>query len=517
MISYSNLGREGHGNLGNQMFQIASCIGLADRFGTEAGFPIWKYDVYFENELPSGQSKHKTVEKFFHYDIDQFGYDCDINGWLQSEKYFRHSYDKVREQFKFKESFIKQCRDKFRIFDRQTIAISVRRGDYVNNPNYALLPIRYYLTALEYFFYGKGLKANWSDYNIVIFSDDIPYCKIHFGCLPNVHFANGNDIEQLCLMSQCDNFIIANSTFSWWGAWLGEKDDSIIIRPNYHFGFDFSLKNNAKDYYPARWKCFDHYKKLIDLRDTTIIIPVSYDHPDRKANLDLVLKQLQENFECKIIVGEQGGNEFSYVDCVYCQFDYELFHRTKMLNVMTQLAGTPIVINYDADILLPPLQILEAVRRIRNGVDFVYPYDGRFARVPRTWYDTIDSFNDCGMFKGTHFKGCGDEDMRSWGGCVAYNRESFFEAGGENEKFISYSPEDWERVYRFKELGYNVERVDGQLFHIDHHTGVNSSMANPYHASGMIEFKRIQKLKGKQLRHEVDGWAINAKEGLNSK
>lgn len=509
MISYSTLGKVGSGRLGNSLFQIASCIGLAETFKTDVSFPEWKYELYFKNPLPKLGSFGKPIkETHFHYDLNQFNHHCDITGWLQSEKYFEHCKEYVREQFEFKDSFKAQVRRRFKVFDKQTIAISIRRGDYVNNPNYALLPISYYINALTYFFHGRGLKADWRDYNILIFSDDIPYCKVHFSCLPNVYFADGNDIEQLCLMSMCDNFIIANSTFSYWGAWLGEKKDSIIVKPNYHFGYEFGLKNNAKDFYPERWKGFDHKGKRLDLSDTTFVIPVSYDHPDRKQNLDLAIKNLQTNFDCRIIVGEQGSDMFSYVDCIYTKFvGMEKFHRTKMLNVMSNLAGTPIVINYDADVLIPPMQILDAVNRIRKGADFVYPYDGRFARVPRLWYESVESHNDVGIFANEKFKGTLDEDMRSFGGCIAYNRNSFFEAGGENENFISYSPEDWERVYRFRELGYKVERVDGILYHIDHWCGVDSSTSNPHHNEGMIELKRIQKLKGEALRREVDSWA----------
>jgi len=510
MVSYSNLGTRGHGNLGNQLFQIASCIGIAKHFGAEAAFPAWEYEKYFENPLPKGYSKGGTIkENHFHFAFEQFDNDCDITGWLQSEKYFERSKVEVRKQLKFKWKFLGDLMaENKEWFEKDTIAISVRRGDYVNNPNYALLPINYYIGALLKEF------PDYHNYNIIIFSDDMEYCKLHFQCLPNVYYAEGNAIEQLCLMSLCDHFIIANSTFSWWGAWLGEKEHSKVIKPNYHFGYEFGKLNNAKDYYPERWNPFCHRIEKIDLSDVTFIIPVAYDHNDRKENLELAIKNLKAQFDCVVIVGEQGGKVFEGMGDIYLEFDYKKFHRTKMLNVMSDLAGTPIVINYDADVIIPPMQIIEAVQRVRNGVDFVYPYDGRFARVPRLHYDTVNSFNDVGMLAGHKFKGTLEGDASSVGGCIAYNKESFFEAGGENENFISYNPEDLERAERFKKLGYKVERVNGILYHIDHYISADSSQQNPDYNMG--EFRKVQKMDKAQLLTYVQTWLQTTKKGQQS-
>jgi hypothetical protein len=217
MVSYINLGTRGHGNLGNQLFQIASCIGIAKHFGTEAAFPVWEYEKYFENPLPKlGKVGKPVKEQHFHFDFNQFSNDCDITGWLQSEKYFEDCKEEIKKQFKFSQSLYERVGMMNRFAPVNSIAISIRRGDYVNNPNYALLPINYYIGALLKEF------PDYHNYNIIIFSDDMEYCKLHFQCLPNVYYAEGNAIEQLCLMSLCDHFIIANSTFSWWGCYLAE-------------------------------------------------------------------------------------------------------------------------------------------------------------------------------------------------------------------------------------------------------------------------------------------------------
>jgi predicted glycosyltransferase involved in capsule biosynthesis len=111
---------------------------------------------------------------------------------------------------------------------------------------------------------------------------------------------------------------------------------------------------------------------------------------------------------------------------------------------------------------------------LRSGTDFVYPYDGRFARVPRSERKTITKHLDVGMLK-SKYTGMNKGDMVSVGGAIAYNKKSFINAGGENENFISYGAEDLERFYRFKTLGYEVERVNGALYHLDHAITIDSS------------------------------------------
>src|SRR5690606_35950519 len=142
------------------------------------------------------------------------------------------------------------------------------------------------------------------------------------------------------------------------------------------------------------------------------------------------------------------------------------------------------------DVIIPPLQLYEAVKAIRDGADVVYPYDGRFARVPRSYYHNIFQKKDIGVCVGK-FKGTGENDKLSVGGAVLFNRQSYFDGGGENERFISFGPEDRERYYRFTTLGYDVRRVPGRLFHIDHWRGKNSSMKNPFYNDGAMEWQLV--------------------------
>jgi hypothetical protein len=129
---------------------------------------------------------------------------------------------------------------------------------------------------LTFKFYFLALIKNfpdWEERNLIFTSDDIAYCKYHFSFLKNAFFLEElTAIEQLALGSQCDDFVISNSTFSWWLAWLGEKRDSKIIRPIKNFRGEFAIKNDDSDYFPARWVSFDDNFYSLELKYLNLII-----------------------------------------------------------------------------------------------------------------------------------------------------------------------------------------------------------------------------------------------------
>lgn len=526
MITYPNFGGPHNGRLGNQVMQLMSMIGLAKNHDQELRMPKWKYSKYFNEEVllyePHTDNPLQYYfwfkEQFFNYNVfDIKNSDTSIykiDGWLQSKKYWEDAQEEVKKYLTFKDEFINDTWFKLpnyhKISQKQIIGISIRRGDYIGNKNYELLPIKYYIGALIEHFPDFREK-----YNIMLFSDEIDYCKVHFSCLPNAYFAEGlNDIEQLCMLSQMNHHIIANSTFSMSGAYLAELRgcQGKIIRPNYNFAGDLLAKNDEKDFWPSNWTVFDHKPYKISLLDTTFTIPVKYDSMHRKENLDLNLSLLKEDFDTNIIVGEQGDPNFEYVEPKVNKFmyfkDMVYFHRTKMLNQMAYAATTPYVVNWDADVIIPPMQIIEAVNKLRtNRYDFVYPYDGRFARVPRKgWYHTIRQYNDAGMFGANVFGGMNVEDTLSLGGALFVNKTKFIEAGLENEKMISHGPEDLERYHRFITLGYKVTRINGPLYHMDHLVTMNSSARHPHAHTNKAEYDRIAAMTPDELRSEVNDW-----------
>jgi len=271
VITFSKLEEKGI-NLGNQLHRLASLIGLSEKYQCELVIPHWKYARYFLEVPKQGVigTELNIKEKDFHYTPefwDQYKEafqtkNIDVWGFFQSEKYWIHCKSKVLQALTFEASFVQQVKEKFsQAFSKPTIAISIRRGDFATTPGYFLLPLEFYLKALTEFF------PDHEKYNIIIFSDDLGYCKAHIRNSKNIFFATGlKDIEQLCLMSLCNHFIISNSTFSWWGARLGEKEETKIIRSPYQYRGWLSHMN-TKDYYPERWYVYDHVNRACDVRD----------------------------------------------------------------------------------------------------------------------------------------------------------------------------------------------------------------------------------------------------------
>lgn len=488
IISFSKLGN--HGRLGNQLFQIAATYKIAADNNADASFPQWKYQPYFNLQLPSkGFAPDQFKERQFNYEDLKFEKDTDLFGYFQSWKYIPKDFnlkftDSIRNHWKSHEAF-----------QKETIGIHIRRGDYVGHAMYYQLPISWYISALL-------TIENWQEKNIIIVSDDLPYCRVHFECLPNAFMIGGSEVDHLCMLSLCNHHIVGNSSFAYWGAWLSEQKH--VIHSGKMFRGEFESKD-IKDYYPPNWIEFGQEK--INLTDVTFTIPVLYDHSDRKKNLDLSLCAIHKYFHTHVIIGEQGEKKFEYMDkwTKYVHFDMPNFHRTKMLNDMALMARTPIIVNWDADIFIPPLQIWLAAEKLRKGAPCVYPYDGRFARMERVqWFRKVENAVDIGVVGKTPlFR----RDIKeSVGGAVMWRQDAFIDAGMENEYMISYAPEDVERWERMHKLGIKVERIDGTLYHMDHFKGKDSSRLNPFFAESKRLLDTYRAMTADELRQEVDSW-----------
>lgn len=171
---------------------------------------------------------------------------------------------------------------------------------------------------------------------------------------------------------------------------------------------------------------------------------------------------------------------------------------------MMSMVETPIVYNWDADVVVPPLQVLKSIQLLRdNKADMTYSYDGRFARVPRNLFETMEKALDVGVFGGMMFKGMRQGDAPSVGGAMAWKRSIFMEGGGEDEKYISYAPEDRCRFETFQKLGYRVERVKGVLYHMDHFISINSSEQNPHFQANWQHYNHKASLTVSQLKNYI--------------
>lgn len=178
-----------------------------------------------------------------------------VSGCFQSEEYFNKYSDQIRQSFTITKKLSNNAlKYKKEILSKNSICMHIRRGDYLHysfiypSTFYILKPI-YYKKASIYML-SRIKKAHF-----FIFSDDIPWCKNNINkLLPKTAkytFVEGNDVmDDLHLMTLCKHNIIANSTFSWWGAWLNNNKNKIVIAPKKWFR---TKKINYSNVIPKSW------------------------------------------------------------------------------------------------------------------------------------------------------------------------------------------------------------------------------------------------------------------------
>lgn len=268
-----------NGGLGNQMFQYAFYLSQKEK---QVG--LWLLDVSdslyhhqgFELDRIFGLCKHKQLHrktlgllKKLGFKIETFedrndayyhpvpkvshrGRIVVYEGFWQSEKYFEGVKDQVRKAFRFdskmlnamSSSMVEQIENR----DMSYVSVHIRRGDYLLEPERQVCTLEYYRRAMEY------MKEHVQKPCFVIFSDDVKWCKEQFGEVnERMQYVDWNhradSWQDMCLMSKCSHHIIANSSFSWWGAWLNDKQDKMVICPK-HWNVDYPIDT---DKIPQNW------------------------------------------------------------------------------------------------------------------------------------------------------------------------------------------------------------------------------------------------------------------------
>ncbi len=277
------------GGLGNQMFQYAAGRALAFRLHTNLGADVSWFDYY--NLLDTSRSfkldalntvlrkldkqelrpfmfqwllsklnlnrKDYFKEKFFHFDGEVLNQKDGIylDGHWQSEKYFVDFGGTIRNDFNLRYPLSREAADVHQDIKQASLscAIHVRRGDYVSdaktNRYHGVCSLDYYKKAVEH------IKERIGEPVFFVFSDDIQWVKenLNFGQMRFVDLSdkeNLKDQQEMVLMSRCQHQIIANSSFSWWGAWLNQNKDKIVVAPDKWFDNE---KINTQDLIPDSW------------------------------------------------------------------------------------------------------------------------------------------------------------------------------------------------------------------------------------------------------------------------
>jgi hypothetical protein len=274
------------GGLGNQLFQYAAGKSLALKHNTSLVLDAGTYDVYklrnfdlhafntmiefakdVDIEKISSRSfidkiKDRALplsmrklykEPYFHFDKKIFSAPDNIylKGYWQSEKYFIGYKDIIKKEFSLKAEFIEKVKalgDELK--SKNSVSVHIRRGDYISqqiNEMHNILTEGYYKEAIS------TVQKNIPDAKLFFFSDDINWAKENLH-LPSATYVSGEisntHLEDFYLMSQCRHNIIANSSFSWWGAWLNNNPDKIVIAPKKWFN---KGPKDTQDLIPESW------------------------------------------------------------------------------------------------------------------------------------------------------------------------------------------------------------------------------------------------------------------------
>jgi hypothetical protein len=261
MLSFNHIGNLGR--LANQMFQYASLKGIAKHRGYEYCIPpkevfgkkdpmvnkdLNLYDIFsIEKTNNIELSKNPVLQERVHIFDEELFINCpdniDLFGYFQTEKYFKHIEDEIRSDFSFNLNLYENCKAHINSLNSEVISLHIRRGDYISNSNHPVQTLEYYKKALEQL---------PTEISVLIFSDDCEWCSSQ-ELFDNDRFMtseNSSVDADLCLMSLCKYHIIANSSLSWWGAWLAQSKHTIA--PKNWFGGE-CVNKDVKDMEFGNW------------------------------------------------------------------------------------------------------------------------------------------------------------------------------------------------------------------------------------------------------------------------
>lgn len=267
------------GGLGNQMFQYAFARSLQAQgrkllvqwhgHRTKSRHNGWELDEVFDEPLSnkvtvSNNSPLQNMAAWFlrktarRREPSNIGYnpeflDVDLgylDGYWQTEKYFESMEETIRSDFRFKPLTAEKNIDlQHQIESESCVSVHVRRGDYLHIPGLGdVCTPEYYKKALS------RLHNDDPGSRPVVFSDDIPFCRQLLAGKDAIFVdwnQGGNSWMDMALMSRCKHHIIANSSFSWWGAWLDPTREGMVLAPSQWFAVN--ARESNPDIYPDNW------------------------------------------------------------------------------------------------------------------------------------------------------------------------------------------------------------------------------------------------------------------------
>lgn len=270
-----------NGGLGNQMFQYAIAKAIAIKHNKTFKLDITAYETYtlhngyrlnifnIEENIATEKDveRLKGKENIFNKILNKFNLlknvytekertifdkgvflrdDIYLDGYWQNEKYFCDIRDEILKDFSVKENNTLKVKEYLeQINNTNSVSIHIRRGDYSKHPEIGILDISYYIDAINF------INTKIKNPTFYIFSNDIEWCKSNFDFIDNKVFIcdTKTEVDDMTLMRNCKHYIVANSSFSWWSAWLNENEDKIVIAPKKWMAIN---PNNYK-WSPSNW------------------------------------------------------------------------------------------------------------------------------------------------------------------------------------------------------------------------------------------------------------------------
>ena len=253
-----------YGGLGNQLFQIAAGFAHSKRMKTDyalnyefslnkkfvgQGNSPEKYKDNFFSNIPETDKEQKSflpyIQPDFRYKQIPVSKNLILHGYFQSEKFFENFHKEIKELFFFSPKLKNKIKKKMTFSTKKKIGVHIRRGDYKLKKNrlvHPLIDANYYLKAMNLF--------GSDNVDFIIFSDDFDSVVNEFDISNFKNLNNKNELEDLYSLSQCDGIIMSNSSFAWWGAWLG-KDKYKVISPS--IWFNSNGPHVTTDLYKDEW------------------------------------------------------------------------------------------------------------------------------------------------------------------------------------------------------------------------------------------------------------------------
>jgi hypothetical protein len=250
MIDTSFLTRDPKGQYVRRPYELSAfvCLPRVANFGYQF---LLRASRYVKKVMPFA-APEILIEKSFAYDpaFERAGKSVILIGYWQSERYFKNIRSQLLDDFKLRAVLSEKAQSVKDLIVRSQNAVSIhfRRGDYVTLPSasavHGTTSMQYYENAVA------DITSRTGQPNFFVFSDDIDWVKKNFP-LKQAHYVSGlSGAEDLHLMGTCRHNIIANSSFSWWAAWLNNNPEKIVIAPAQWFRDD---SVDTRDLVPAEW------------------------------------------------------------------------------------------------------------------------------------------------------------------------------------------------------------------------------------------------------------------------